>query len=276
MRLIQVYIGIGQAKSPNVSIGLTEEKGAVSMGGSRTRRYRQIADEIAGGIASGRFVPGKRLPPERELSVMFEVSRPTLREAIIALELMGQVEVRGGSGVYVLNTPAKTVRTGSEPGIFETLEARMLIEPGVAEVAARAIDDEAMRILRAHVAEMIEAFETDRLPDQADERFHLALAEVTGNTAIIAAVRQLWNLRARSDTLRHLEDHAGVERVRLTAIEDHVRILSALSSRDAEAARRAMAQHMENNVNVLLATSARAPAGTKADAVSRMRLKIQE
>ncbi len=246
------------------------------MGGSRTRRYRQIADEIADGIASGRFVSGERLPPERELSAMFDVSRPTLREAIIALELMGQVEVRGGSGVYVLNSLTKTVRAGSEPGIFETLEARTLIEPGVAEVAARAIDDEALRILRTHVAEMIEAFESDRLPDQADERFHLALAEVTGNTAIIAAVRQLWSLRARSDTLRHLEEHAGVERVRLTAIEDHLRILSALSSRDAAAARRAMAQHMENNVNVLLTTSAEAPAGSKADAVSRMRLKIQE
>ncbi len=246
------------------------------MGGSRTRRYRQIADEIAGGIASGRFGSGERLPPERELSAMFEVSRPTLREAIIALELMGQVEVRGGSGVYVLDTPTKKVQVGSEPGIFETLEARMLIEPGVAEVAARAIDEESMRVLRGHVVEMIEAFESDRLPDQADERFHLALAEVTGNTAIIAAVRQLWNLRARSDTLRHLEDHAGVERVRLTAIEDHLRILSALSIRDAAAARHAMAQHMENNVNVLLATSAEAPAGTKADAVSRMRLKIQD
>lgn len=246
------------------------------MGGSRTRRYRQIADEIASSIASGLFPSGDRLPPERELSAMLEVSRPTLREAIIALELMGQVEVRGGSGVYVLNSPTKKLQVGTEPGIFETLEARMLIEPGVAEVAARAIDDEAMRVLRAHVVAMIEAFETNRLPDQADERFHLALAEVTGNTAIIAAVRQLWNLRARSDTLRHLEEHAGVERVRVTAIEDHLRILSALSSRDAAAARRAMTHHMENNVEVLLATSTEVPAGTKADTVSRMRLKIND
>ncbi len=246
------------------------------MGGSETRRYRRIADEIAKGIASGRFKSGERLPPERELSAMFEVSRPTLREAIIALELMGQVEVRGGSGVYALDVPAQKTLVSAEPGIFETLEARMLLEPGIAEIAAKSIDQDAIRILRGHVSDMIEAFETDKLPDKADERFHIALAEVTGNRAIIAAVRQLWSLRARSETLRHLEDHAGVEHVRLTAIEDHLRILSALSSGKPEAARHAMAEHMENNVNVLVATSAEAPAGTKADAVSRMRLRNQD
>lgn len=241
---------------------------------SKMRRYRRIADEIAAGIASGRFKVGERLPPERELSAMLEVSRPTLREAIIALELTGQVEVRGGSGVYVLDTPERRESVSTEPGIFEILEVRKLIEPGIAEVAAGSIDEEAMRTLRECVIEMIEAFESDRLPDEADERFHLSLAEVTGNGAIIAVVRQLWSLRAKSDTLRHLEDHAGAERVRLTAIEDHLRILSALSSRDAEAARRAMAEHMENNINVLLASAAEAPAGSKADAVSRMRLQV--
>lgn len=244
------------------------------MGGSKTRRYRRIADEIAKGIASGRFKPGERLPPERELSVIFKVSRPTLREAIIALELMGQVEVRGGSGVYALDVPVQETSARTEPGIFETLEARMLLEPGIAEIAAKSIDQDAIRILRGHVSAMIEAFETDKLPDQADELFHIALADVTGNRAIIAAVRQLWSLRARSETLRHLEEYAGVEHVRLSAIQDHLCILSALSSGDPVAARRAMCEHMENNVNVLLATAAEAPIGTKADAVSRMRLQV--
>lgn len=243
---------------------------------STPRRYRRIADEIAAGIESGRFKVGKRLPPERELSAMFEVSRPTLREAIIALELSGQVEVRGGSGVYVLEVPETQEPVGAESGVFEILEVRKLIEPGIAEIAARSIDKHSMRGLRECVLEMIEAFESNRLPDAADERFHLLLAEVTGNSAIIAVVQQLWGLRAKSDTLRHLEEYAGVERVRLATIEDHLRVLSALSSGDPEAARRAMAEHMENNVKVLLASSTMAPTGTKADAVSRMRLQVNE
>src|SRR5450631_2937949 len=96
-----------------------------------TRRlYRQIADQIAALIDGGEFKPGARLPPERDLARQLGVSRPSVREALIALEVEGYVEVRVGSGVYVIG-PGRAARTETLPadsGPFELIKARWLIE----------------------------------------------------------------------------------------------------------------------------------------------------
>src|SRR3954447_2366374 len=95
-----------------------------------TRRlYEQIAQKLARDIATGRYEVGQRLPSERELAQSFSVSRPTVREAIIALELDELVEVRTGSGVYVTNREPPTGQAGvKDIGPFELLEARRAIE----------------------------------------------------------------------------------------------------------------------------------------------------
>src|SRR5437879_13724670 len=90
------------------------------------RLYRQIADQIRGLIRSGEFPAGSRLPPERDLAKQLGVSRPSVREALIALEVEGLVEVRIGSGIYVLvgasNEEGDEVQAASGP--FELLRAR--------------------------------------------------------------------------------------------------------------------------------------------------------
>src|SRR5512137_2198693 len=95
------------------------------------RLYRQIAEQIRGLIRSGEFVPGSRLPPERDLARQLGVSRPSVREALIALEVEGMVEVRIGSGIYVRGAPEHAAGAASlEPaaGPFELLRARYVIE----------------------------------------------------------------------------------------------------------------------------------------------------
>ena len=102
------------------------------------RLYRQIADQIAVLIEKGEYGPGERLPPERNLAKQLGVSRPSVREALIALEVEGYVEVRVGSGVYVLGLrPATPATLPADSGPFELIRARWLIEAECGAFAAK-------------------------------------------------------------------------------------------------------------------------------------------
>ena len=100
---------------------------AESENANRQRLYRQIVDQILQSIESSEYPAGTRLPAERELSEKYGVSRPTIREAVIALEAMGRVSVKTGSGVYVLEGKG-VAAVGSNVSPFELLETRVLIE----------------------------------------------------------------------------------------------------------------------------------------------------
>src|SRR6187455_3494984 len=119
------------------------------------RLYRQIADQIRELIRAGEFVAGARLPPERDLAKQLGVSRPSVREALIALEVEGYVEVRVGSGVYV-SGPRAEVEAGelsTDSGPFELIRARWLIEAECAALAAKSAT-------KAQVRAMEEALDT--------------------------------------------------------------------------------------------------------------------
>src|SRR5437870_11368720 len=162
------------------------------------RLYRQIADQIRTLIRSGEFSAGSRLPPERDLARQLGVSRPSVREALIALEVEGLVEVRIGSGIYVLNA----LRNGDGhpehqalAGPFELLRARWVVEGECAALAAKSAK-------RAQVAAIEEALElmqkemtTEKQPLNADRLFHLRIAEATGNSALVHVVKMLWEER---------------------------------------------------------------------------------
>src|SRR5690349_1149034 len=116
-------------RSPALPLQLVEQK----------RLYRQIADQLAQLIARGEFPAGARLPAERELAASFGVSRASVREAIISLEMTGLVEVRVGTGIFVAPQPESAARPGADagPGPFELLAARKLVEGEIAAQAAR-------------------------------------------------------------------------------------------------------------------------------------------
>jgi len=213
-----------------------------------TRRiYRQIADQVAGLISRGEFPPGSRLPTERELAQLLGVSRPSVREGLIALEVEGLVDVRVGSGIYVRRvrggTPAADV-LGDSPSPFELLRARRSIESDVAEAAARTADEDDI----AGIAEAVRLMKTDIHGGEAyetgDRLFHIRIAEATKNGVFVSVVNMLWDLRA-SPVFARLLRHTVTDGVRTRSIADHERILKALVARDPEAARRQMQKHLD-------------------------------
>jgi DNA-binding FadR family transcriptional regulator len=246
------------------------------------RLYEQIARKLSKAIADGEYEVGQRLPSERELAQSFGVSRPTVREAIIALELDELVEVRLGSGVYVTNREPPSGQEGTKDiGPFELLEARRVIEGECCALAALRIEDEQLEQLSGLVAEMRDDNRHNEIlmSEDADRRFHELIAASTQNSGIIAAVQMLWDSRARSPQT-HLMDDRVRERGLKPPIEEHAAIVRALKRRDPDAARAAMHEHISRVIDELLKFTeveeiqrARAVAAAKRKRYSPVRRK---
>ncbi|QGZ41425.1 DNA-binding FadR family transcriptional regulator [Pseudoduganella flava] len=207
------------------------------------RLYRVVADRVQTMIQQEKIGPGERLPAERELAAKLSVSRASLREALIALELGGVVEVRGGSGVYVCEQPLPADVPEPGPGPFEVLAARRLIESEVAAIAAKVATGAAVDAILRAVEEMERHHEDRASNEQADRNFHMAIARATGNTALVGVVETLWNHRG---TLWHkLKEHYQTEDLRLQTLPDHRKILEAIAAHDPAGARHAMRAHLE-------------------------------
>ncbi len=236
--------------------------------------YQQVAATIAADIATGRHAVGARLPSERDLAEDMGVSRPTVREAMIALEIRGLVEARPGSGVYV--TEAQT--TGPAPeldiGAFELTEARRLFEGEACALAASAITDDELAELEVVLGDMVgENTLATPIGEQADRRFHFLIAKATRNSAIQMTVETLWDLRYRSPLCAAMLERARQVGVR-PLIEDHRVIVDALKKRSPREAREAMRAHLSNVIDGLLtATEMDAMARTRSDVEAR-RLEV--
>lgn len=215
------------------------------------RLYRQIADQIAALIKRGEFKPGARLPPERDLAKQLGVSRPSVREALIALEVEGFVEVRIGSGVYVTRADSRRAggRSGKsalppDSGPFELIEARRLVESECAAQAAKHASAAQVRQMKAALASMRTDGKRNVVPLEGDQRFHECVADASGNSALAMLVRTLWAQRTGPLFLR-LEHHFDTPALWSAAIAEHQAILAAIESRDPGAARAAMRRHLD-------------------------------
>jgi DNA-binding FadR family transcriptional regulator len=218
------------------------------------RLYEQVAHKIATGIRAGKYLVGQRLPSERELAQVFEISRPTVREAIIALELDGLVEVRLGSGVYVKNrNPPAGSAAAKDIGPFELLEARRAIEGEVCAVAASRITDEEIEKLERLLVEMRADNQQNEIvmSEDADRRFHELIAVATQNSALYSAVKMLWDTRSRSPQTHLMDDRVRARGMK-PSISAHAAIVRALKRRDADAARKAMHKHLTRVLEGLL------------------------
>jgi DNA-binding FadR family transcriptional regulator len=209
------------------------------------RLYRQIADQIRGLIRGGEFAPGARLPPERELAKQFGVSRPSVREALIALEVEGLVEVRIGSGIYVRAAPEAPAMpaTDAAAGPYELLRARYVIEAECAALAAKSAKRQQLQAIAAALDGMQREMESGKQPLPSDRSFHLCIAEATGNGALVAVVKMLWEERTGPlyQQLEHHYDSPGLWRA---ALAEHRAVLKAIADRDPQAARAAMQRHL--------------------------------
>jgi DNA-binding FadR family transcriptional regulator len=209
------------------------------------RLYRQIADQIRGLIRSGEFPAGSRLPPERDLARQLGVSRPSVREALIALEVEGMVEVRIGSGIYVLAGGHAEPGAGltAEAGPFELLRARYVIESECAALAAKSARKTQVQAMEEALGEMERELIDAKQPLPGDRLFHVRIAEGTGNGALVAVVKMLWEERT-GPLYKQLEHHYDSPQLWKSAMAEHRAVKKAIAARDAAAARSAMQRHL--------------------------------
>lgn len=218
---------------------------------SQDRLYQALARKLIADLASGKYAVGDRLPAERELSTDHHMSRPTVREAIIALEVQGLVEVRVGSGAYVRRLPGADDVTGFNVTGFELTEARMLIEAEAAALAAVQITDQELDQLTDLVRRIADENLREDMTYEADHAFHMQIARATRNVAMIETVENLWRMRAASPDSALLNAKARSANVK-PVVEEHTAIVEALRTRDPAKARAAMRGHLAAVLDHLL------------------------
>lgn len=246
-------------------IGVTHNKFTDIGPHNAPKLYQKVANSIVASIRSGVYRAGDRLPPERDLAEEFDVSRATVREAMIALEIRGIAEARRGSGIYVTNAPPQDASTQElDIGPFEVTEARRLVEGESAALAATIITEEEITKLAALLQELAANTDNDA-GEQADRNFHITIAEATGNAALASVVETLWDMRYKSPMCREMFDRARDAGVQ-PRHDDHLAIFSALQARDPKAARKAMHNHLDRVIDSIL-------DATETDAVERARLE---
>lgn len=212
------------------------------------RLYRQVADQLRKLIDDGEFAVGARLPTERELAMKLGISRPTVREALIALEVDGRVRIRVGSGIYVLPAPAEPAKTAPAPiaGPFELLNARAVFEGAVAEEVARVASAADLAAIDRVLDEMAQAQHPGPNSMVLDRAFHTTLADILGNDAVTRVVGDLFDQRIHpyfAQLASYFENSDSWH----SAMAEHREIRDCIAARDPAAARAAMRKHLENS-----------------------------
>ncbi|WND03861.1 FadR/GntR family transcriptional regulator [Temperatibacter marinus] len=232
------------------------------------RLYQKIADAILSLIEERKLTPGSRLPGERELAEQFGVSRVIIREAEIALETRGYIEVRTGSGAYVIEQNGKgQAEYLPEVSPFELTEARTLFEGEAAALAAPIISEEDLNKLEASIFAMSEEQPHNGLSgDEADREFHMTIARASKNPAVIHMVELLWKLRAKGRATQSVYKRVCEEDTAYRESE-HEHILQALRERDPMKARAAMRQHFNRLLDAML-------VATEQEAVEKIKEQV--
>lgn len=219
-----------------------------------TRLYVQIARQIADAVQQEQFKIGDKLPPERTLAEELNVSRASVREALSALEILGIVESRSGNGTFIRRPPTEWTYLGTifeefvahEDSPHEVLEARRLLEPIVAQLAAERATPEQISQIGLSLQAIEQAMANGAARTEADTAFHLAIATATGNSVLVRQVQLLVGAM-RSQLWASLNQHTSKDPVLAQKfLEDHRHIHQAIHSRNPSAAAAAMTQHINN------------------------------
>jgi DNA-binding FadR family transcriptional regulator len=228
---------------------------------SVTRSYEQVVDQLLARIRDGDFLPGSRLPTERELGELFGVSRGVIREAIKVLITVGAVESRQGSGTYVAAdlTPMVSrsliLSAKPEPGsLLELMEMRAPLERFAARFAAERRTTAQLKLITAASAESRAAADRDEWEafGRADHRFHGAIYAATGNSLLITVMSAIREVQQSAVALV-----ASASGSMAIAVEQHAEITRAISEGDGDGAERAMCAHIAYSIEALMSTLAR-------------------
>ena len=238
---------------------------------SEKRLFHSVAAQIADLIDNGSFPPGSRLPGERELADRFAVSRVTIREAEIALQAIGRVEIKTGSGVYVCLEQPRDQGILPVVSAFEVTEARLLIESEGAALAAKTISDEDLAELETLTEQMGSADES--VATQADQQFHAKIAAASGNAAILHVIQTLWRMRVEVPDVKQMYESVCDEDASART-KEHQDILAALKARDPGQAREAMRCHFRRLIGAMLDVSERRALEEMAQRINESRARF--
>ena len=226
-----------------------------------------VSREIARLIDSGVYLPGSRLPPERTLAEMFNVSRVTIREALVSLRAIGRVSSRKGSGVYVEQPDALEWSLLPTATAFELTQARMLIESQAAKLAATNISQENLD----HLDQLLEGLNNSQTTDEADlldMDFHLTIARAAGNQIILRMVEWMWKMRTEHEEIKAAYHDVCANDTGQRGSE-HEEVVRALRARNPERSSLAMRNHFRRLIESMLDIS-------EAQALEAVRKQVAE
>ena len=205
----------------------------------------QIVDQVKTLIASGKLKPGDTLPPERELMKVFNVSRPTLREALNMLSIMGFIQVSQRQRTKVkslvpsnITEPLRHLLKEDIQTSLELIDARAIIETANAALAAERADEEDIARLEECIEKMrIKLRENDSL-DNEDANFHLSIAEATHNKIQMHLMFSIYDLLKETVGLCYYDDEAQ------NIFKQHSKIVEAIKDKDPQSAKDSMDEHL--------------------------------
>jgi DNA-binding FadR family transcriptional regulator len=210
------------------------------------RLYQKISNLLIERIRAGQFPCGQALPSERDLSKQLGVSRSSVREALIVLEISGWVEIRTGNGVFVNDVlPVEESPRQDDAGVEELLQAREIVEGEIAALAAQNASAEQLAELSQVMTSMQRETADNSEFHALDKRFHLLIGEMTGNSVLSDMAEYLWNKRYSPLFVEFEAIYAGRD-ISVDMANDHEKIVAAIVSRDAKSARKAMQSHLRH------------------------------
>ena len=212
---------------------------------SSSKLYIQIYNQIRDAILEGRVSVGDKLPSEKELCQMFNVSRVPVREALSALELSGLVESVHGAGVFVKEVNVVSNDWVHEIDPQEIIRTRQILEPEVARDAARCISEIERERLRGIMERFRAEAEVESYSSKTDEDFHRCLARASGNQMFIVLYDMIWKAMEQKMWSHIQERTINSEFYRQGNYAEHMQIGQAVLDGDADTAFEIMKLHME-------------------------------
>lgn len=212
--------------------------------------YMKIVEQVQDLIKEGKLKLGDKLPPEHILAEKFGTSRPSVREALSALEILGVIESRGGKGNFIkdnLNSPLYEQRfkeLQKEESPFELLEARKAVETEIAGLAAEKATSEDIREIEEALDRMENALNDTPRVMEFDREFHIAIAKAAHNSVLFQMMNYLADGLKESLWVNIKEKSWALPGHPQKYLEEHTRLLEAIKEGDKKAARRTMYSHL--------------------------------
>jgi GntR family transcriptional repressor for pyruvate dehydrogenase complex len=219
----------------------------------RKKSYRLIVDQLKHLINTGELRIGEKLPPERVLAQEFGVARPTVREALSALEVLGIIDVQVGSGAYVLQvpqeeTPQTVMQLEEESSPLDLFEVRLAIEPLSAAKAAKNATIEDLAQIRTIVSEMEQDVQQNIFSLEKDQQFHLSLAQASKNVHVLEIMKYIISAMQKAVWQKYIMKNIAIEGHKELYVKNHRMIFETIEARDPEQASALMLEHLQGGI----------------------------